>query len=218
MAVDLKSLRSSVEFMAEQMSKLVALGSQQVQAIAPLAPVMVQSTDRISSDFQEIVRVVQTIPSPSVPTPEPQFVATNVPSIEQVEEIRSNHQLEQAAGTMAPTNLRRPRQNQGGSHRGTPSQVVVKSIPDAKRPDRFYTTVRLPRELWDRSGFGPEHRLQMVWTGKALSIQRVSDGGVKPKAVGSTVVVLQSWKLGNLNLDKPKVTSGEGSLRLTVSC
>jgi hypothetical protein len=38
---------------------------------------------------------------------------------------------------------------------------------------------------------------------------------VKPKAVGSTSVVLQSWKLGNLNLDQLRVTSADGSLRLT---
>jgi hypothetical protein len=43
----------------------------------------------------------------------------------------------------------------------------------------------------------------------------VTEGGVKPKAVGSTSVVLQSWKLGNLNLDQPKVTGADGSLRLT---
>ena len=43
------------------------------------------------------------------------------------------------------------------------------------------------------------------------------EGGVKPKAIGGTsVVVLQSWTLGNLNFDQPNVTNGEGSLRLTA--
>jgi hypothetical protein len=38
---------------------------------------------------------------------------------------------------------------------------------------------------------------------------------VKPKAIGETSVVLQSWKLGNLNFDHPKVTETDGGLRLT---
>ena len=39
---------------------------------------------------------------------------------------------------------------------------------------------------------------------------------MKPKAIGDTSVVLQSWKLGNLSFDQPKVTNSEGSLRLTA--
>jgi hypothetical protein len=93
---------------------------------------------------------------------------------------------------------------------------VVKSIPDAKRSDRFYTIIRLPRELWDQAGFGPEDRLLLDWSGKALTIERAKEGGVKPKAVGGSSVVLQSWKLGNLNFDQIKVHSGDASLRLTT--
>jgi hypothetical protein len=93
---------------------------------------------------------------------------------------------------------------------------VVKSIPDAKRSDRYYTSIRLPRELWDSAGFGPEDRLLLDWRGKALTIERAAEGGVKPKSVGATVVVLQSWKLGNLNFEKPKVTGADASLRLTA--
>jgi hypothetical protein len=92
---------------------------------------------------------------------------------------------------------------------------VVKSIPDAKRLDRFYTIIRLPRGLWDQAGFGPEDRLLLDWSGKALVIERAAEGGVKPKAIGGTSVVLQSWKLGNLNFDHPKVTESDRGLRLT---
>ena len=91
---------------------------------------------------------------------------------------------------------------------------MVKSIADSKGKDRFYTSIRLPRELWDRAGFGADDRLLLDWSGKALSIERAAQGGVKPKSVGGTSVVLQSWKLGNLNFDQPKVTNSEGSLRL----
>jgi hypothetical protein len=92
---------------------------------------------------------------------------------------------------------------------------VVKSVPDAKRQDRFYTIIRLPRALWDQAGFGPEDRLLLDWSGKTLSVERATEGGVKPKVIGGTSVVLQSWKLGNLNFDHPKVTETDGGLRLT---
>jgi hypothetical protein len=94
------------------------------------------------------------------------------------------------------------------------ADIVVKSIADPKGRTRFYTAIRLPRQLWDRAGFGPEDRLLLDWSGTALSIERVAEGGVKPKSVGSTSVVLQSWKLGNLNFGQPRVTGTDGFLRL----
>jgi hypothetical protein len=110
----------------------------------------------------------------------------------------------------------RSKKSEGKARQTASAPIVVKSIPDAKRPDRFYTIVRLPRELWDQAGFGPEDRLLLDWSGKALTIDRATEGGVKPKAVGATSVVLQSWKLGNLNFDQLKVSRGDASLRLTA--
>lgn len=49
-----------------------------------------------------------------------------------------------------------------------------------------------------------------------MSISRVSDGGgVKPKTIGDAVVVLQSWRLGDLTFDLTKITSYNGVLHLT---
>jgi hypothetical protein len=95
--------------------------------------------------------------------------------------------------------------------------IVVKSIPDAKRSDRFYTIIRLPRTLWDQAGFDPDDRLLLDWSGKALTIERATEGGVKPKSIGDASVVLQSWKLGNLNFDHVKMHSRDASLRLTAT-
>jgi hypothetical protein len=94
------------------------------------------------------------------------------------------------------------------------ADIVVKSIADPKGRNRFYTAIRLPRQVWDEAGFEPEDRLLLDWTGSVLSIERVADGGVKPKSVGSASVVLQSWKLGNLNFGQPRVTGTDGLLRL----
>jgi hypothetical protein len=121
-----------------------------------------------------------------------------------------------AAETRTPSQQgRRLKRNAAPAPQAGSAPAVVKSIPDAKRLDRFYTIIRLPRDLWDQAGFGPDDRLLLVWSGKALTIERATEGGVKPKAIGETSVVLQSWKLGNLNFDQPKVTEAEGCLRLT---
>jgi hypothetical protein len=109
----------------------------------------------------------------------------------------------------------RPTKTEAQVRKTSSGPLVVKSIPDAKRSDRFYTSIRLPRDLWDQAGFGPDDRLLLDWSGKTLTIERVAEGGVKPKAIGSTSVVLQSWKLGNLNFDQLSITSTDGSLRLT---
>jgi hypothetical protein len=98
-----------------------------------------------------------------------------------------------------------------------PAQTLIKSIPDAKRGDRFYTTMRLPRELWDQAGFSPTDRIQIGSKGKSLIITRVMQGGIKPKSVGDAIVVLQSWRLGDLTCDRVKATPGKGSIQLTMA-
>jgi hypothetical protein len=207
--------------MAEQMSKLVALGGQQIEAIAQLAPLMVQSADGIAGGLREVVSAIQSIPSASPPEPESPKAEEPLsreaePVEQQGSEFSSNPEPRKAsrAKERSRAGLRPAKTEAQVRHTGS-AALVVKSIPDAKRSDRFYTSIRLPRDLWNQAGFGPDDRLLLDWSGKILTIERVAEGGVKPKAVGSTSVVLQSWKLGNLNFDQPKVTGADGSLRLT---
>lgn len=214
MAADLKSLRSTMELMAEQVSRLVALGGQQIEAIARLAPLMTESAEEISGSVREVVSAVQILSPPSAVTPTREPVSAGEVRQEQQQDVNSVPEPVQTPE--APSKrIRRSTKTEGPAHKAASVQVVVKSIPDAKRSDRFYTSIRLPRELWDRAGFGPEDRIQIDWKKKALSITRVVDGGVKPKSIGDAVVVLQSWRLGDLTFDPAKITAGEGTLRLT---
>ncbi len=232
MAAEVKGLRSAMEFMAEQMGKLVALGTQQIEAMARLTPLVVQSAEGISGSLREVANAVQLIPNPSTPASgatKPSAKATGETGGEMPPALQLGllQGLDQAAGpegepapiaaeTRTPSRRsQRPERNAAPAPQAGSAPIVVKSIPDAKRSDRFYTIIRLPRELWDQAGFGPEDRLLLDWSGKALAIERANEGGVKPKAMGGTSVVLQSWKLGNLNFDHPKVTETDGGLRLT---
>jgi hypothetical protein len=214
MAADLKSLRSTMEFMAEQVSKLVALGGQQIEAIARLAPLMVQSAEGISGSVREVATVVQTLSQPAAMSPAQELVSAGGVHNEQQQDVSSEPEPVQAPEALLKR-IRHSTKTQGPARKAASAQVAVKSIPDAKRPDRYYTTIRLPRELWDRAGFGPEDRIQIDWKKQTLSIARVLDGGVKPKSIGDAVVVLQSWRLGDLTFDPAKVSAGEGTVRLT---
>jgi hypothetical protein len=222
MAAELKSLRSTMELMAEQLSKLVALGGQQIEAIARLAPLVVQSAEGISGSLRDVVSAIQTIPTSSLPVGETAHIeeplTRETASVEQQDvEIICEPEPLVAFGAKEPVkHKRRSKQTEDGTGKAISAPVVVRSIPDAKRSDRFYTSIRVPREVWDKAGFGPEDRLLLDWSGKTLSIKRAAEGGVKPKSIGEAAVVLQSWKLGNLNFDKPKVTGTDASLRLTA--
>jgi hypothetical protein len=223
MAADLKSLRSTLELMAEQMGKLVALGSQQIEAMARLAPLVAQSAEGISGGLRDVVSAIQSIPSSSPPVGEP--TKTEEPLMREADpvgpqdpDISPEPEPLAVAGTKGRSRQKRqPQQTEDSTNTAISAPIVVKSIPDAKRSDRFYTSIRLPRELWDNAGFGPDDRLLLGWSGKALTIERAAEGGVKPKSIGEASVVLQSWKLGDLNLDQPKVSGANASLRLTAS-
>ena len=229
MAEELKGLRATMDLMAEQMGKLVTVGAQQIEAMARLAPLMVQSAEDISGSLREVASAIQCIPIVSTPSNaalKPPAEATEVE-----ESPAQQHNLlkdvDQAVGPEAepapiaaktkqsPKQSRRPKRSAALALHAGSAPVVAKSIPDAKRSDRYYTIIRLPRALWDQAGFGREDRLLLDWSGKALTIERATEGGVKPKAIGETSVVLQSWKLGNLNFNQLKATETDGGLRLT---
>jgi hypothetical protein len=228
-AAELKDLRSTMGLMAEQMGKLVSLGTQQIEAMARLTPLVAQSADGISGSLREVASALQLISTVSIPAREALRPSAKAAGVEESPALQLNllQDVDQAVGpgaesapiaaeTKTPSKQsRRPKRNAAPAPQAGSAPVVVKSIPDAKRSDRFYTSIRLPRELWDQAGFGPEDRLLLDWSGKALTIERATEGGVKPKAIGGISVVLQSWKLGNLNIDHPKVTETDGGLRLT---
>jgi hypothetical protein len=214
MAVDLKGLRSAVELMAEQVNKLVALGSQQIEAIARLTPALIQSTEGLSGGLRQVVGAIRTITHPVADQPSGMKAEDGPEAAQAVDaEPVSVPDLETQE---APRRTGRKRKVEGKEGQIAATAVVVKSIADAKRPDRFYTSIRLPRGLWDNASFGSDDRLLLDWNGKALTIERTAEGGVKAKSIGTASVVLQSWKLGNLNFDQLKVTGANGSLRLTA--
>jgi hypothetical protein len=218
MAADLKGLRSAMEVMADQVGKLVALGGQQIEAIAGLAPALLQSTEGLSGGLRQAASAIQAIPHRPLPQMDQPPAAEAQASPEQMQPVDAEPTSVPEPEVQEPllqARVKRQSKEQAGSFGS--AAVVVKSIADAKRPDRFYTSIRLPRELWDQAGFGPDDRLLLAWTGKALTIERATEGGVKPKSVGDTSVVLQSWKLGNLNFAHPKIAGADGSLRLTAA-
>jgi|GEM_PF-5165846 len=213
MVADLKGLRSAVELMADQVGKLVAIGGQQIEAIAGLAPALLQSTEGLSDGLRQMASVIQAIPR--LPLPQVNQPAEAQANPEQMQPVAAEPMpVSEPDGERPLQQTRRKRQRKAQASLIASAAVVVKSIADVKRSNRFYTSIRLPRDLWDQADFGPDDRLLLDRSGKTLTIERVAEGGVKPKAVGSTSVVLQSWKLGNLNLDQPKVTGTGGSLRL----
>jgi hypothetical protein len=218
MAADLKGLRAAVELMADQVGKLVALSGQQIEAIAGLAPALLQSTEGLSGGLRQVAHAIQTtqhLPLPQMDHP-PAAEAQVSPMQTQPDGDAQPASLSDPEGQEPLQRTRAKRQPREKAGPIASAAIVVKSIADAKRSDRYYTSIRLPRALWDRAGFGPDDRLLLDWSGKALTIERATEGGVKPKSIGDTSVVLQSWKLGNLNLDQPKAAGADGSLRLTV--
>jgi hypothetical protein len=158
MAADLKGLRSAMELMAEQVGKLVALGRQHIDAIARLEPLVVQSAEGISSSVRDVVSAVRSIPSSSLPPAEPvddkeQPTSQPVQAHDQTLSAEAEPGVDVSAEEPVRQGLRSRRSGEK-ARRTSAAPVVVKSIPDAKRSDRYYTSIRLPRELWDSTGFG----------------------------------------------------------------
>jgi hypothetical protein len=213
MAADLKSLRSAVEFMADQLSQLVALGTRQTEALASLSPALTQSAEGLLGELRQVANAIQALPHRSRPVTD-QAAGAGAEAA-QMQAVDAEPAPAADASVQEPSRRTKvSRKAKDDAIVRKSADIVVKSIADPKGRNRFYTAIRLPRQVWDEAGFEPEDRLLLDWTGSVLSIERVADGGVKPKSVGSASVVLQSWKLGNLNFGQPRVTGTDGLLRL----
>ena len=89
--------------MAEQMGKLVSLGTQQVEAIARLTPLVVQSAEGISGSLREVASAVQLIPNLSTsigeaPKPSAEAMGAEEPPALQLDRLQG---LDQAVGPEA---------------------------------------------------------------------------------------------------------------------
>lgn len=215
MAADLTGLRSTMGALVEQVARLVDIGGQQIDAIARLSPLVIRAADGVSRSLKEIATAVCAMPGSQIVTTEQ--LSSGDETIETKDEAGAQPVPGDVQVASQPSRrTRSPRKDKSPVRRKAPGAISVKSIADPKRPDRFYTAIRLPRELWDSAGFDGDDRLQIDWTGKVLSIIRAAKGGVKPKTIGTASVVLQSWRLGELNFDQATFSGGDGSLRLTV--
>ena len=217
-AADLKGLRAAVELMAQHVSQLVALGSRQIEALTNLPPALTRSAEGLSDGLRQVARAIEAVPPmlPPVPGQATPAELDAGPTQTQAGDAEPAP-LAETAVTEPARQARGRRKSKDETVASELADIVVKSIADSKGKDRFYTSIRLPRQLWDRAGFSPDDRLLLDWTGSVLSVERTAEGGVKPKSVGGTTVVLQSWKLGNVNFDTPRVTGMGGSLQLIVT-
>lgn len=221
LASDLRGIREAMEGISDHLGRLVGIETQQSEALADMTRRLDQSAAKLSEDLQKVAGTTRR--SASLP---PTVVAKD--AIARAPHPASHSEaLRVSEGTPArkPSSDRRAiRRQQANESLNVPSgigspaaSVVVKSIPDANKTNRFYTSIRLPRDFWDAAGFTPDDRLLLDWDGQSLTVSRAGEGGVKPKAVGKSQVVLQSWKLGNLNFDKPRLDRHDSGFRLTTS-
>lgn len=218
LASDLKGLKGAMEDISGHLNRLVTIGAQQTEAITNLGNLLYQSALQMSEGMQKFAGAIQPAQNLSLPFAE-HVRAEMSPRTESV--------LKQPTADIEPPSAKfpsrkEPKRRQRSKINEKPSgdtaaAIVVKSIPDVNHANRFYTSIRLPRDVWDAAGFIPDDRLLLDWDGQSLTVSRATEGGVKPKAVGKAQVVLQSWKLGNLNLDQLYLNHHNTGFRLTPS-
>ena len=189
------------------------MAADRLEALASLPPALTQSAEGLSGELRQVANAIQALPHRSRPVTDQASGAGA--------EVAPMQAVDAEPAPAAEASVQEPSRRTKGRRKAKDdaivsesADIVVKSIADSKGKDRFYTAIRLPRQLWDQAGFGPEDRLLLNWSGSVLSVERTAEGGVKPKSVGGTTVVLQSWKLGNLNFDRLSVTGTGGFLRL----
>ncbi len=218
LASDFKGLKEVMEDISVELRKLTQVGSQQREAIEGLGSHLQHSAKQV---LEGLNRFAQTVPQaqpmshhfsePSgAESPLQTEKAPNQASIPAEDPAPKPHSQKQGLRRKRSTVVSRPINDAAASTEA----IVVKSFPDVNNAHRFYTSIRLPRDLWDASGFEPTNRLLIDWDGQSLTVNRVTEGGVKPKSVGKAQVVLQSWKLGNLNLNRPSLDRLDTGIRL----
>jgi hypothetical protein len=94
------------------------------------------------------------------------------------------------------------------------ASVSVYSCPK-RQPGKFYTSISVPRALWESVGFTEQDRYTIdVDDDMKITIARATEGGVKPKKIGREVVVFQTTRLGDLTTRRLFVKACDGIIRI----
>lgn len=96
------------------------------------------------------------------------------------------------------------------------AKLAVYSNPDrTKSTPRFYTTISIPRRVWDLAGFGGDHRVLLYEAAGAIRIEKVSarsGEGQVIKKFTPNVVRLQTTKFGQIEVPKPTAVVEKGQI------
>lgn len=102
---------------------------------------------------------------------------------------------------------------------GREGKLAVYSNPDrtkVRETPRYYTTISIPRRVWDLAGFGSDHRVWLYEAAGTIRIERVSNrtptSGQVIKKYTDNVVRLQTTKFGQIEVPKPTAVVENGQI------
>lgn len=102
---------------------------------------------------------------------------------------------------------------------GREGKLAVYSNPDRTKvrdTPRYYTTISIPRRVWDLAGFGSDHRVWLYEAAGTIRIERVSNrtptSGQVIKKYTDNVVRLQTTKFGQIEVPKPTAVVENGQI------
>lgn len=103
--------------------------------------------------------------------------------------------------------------------KGREGKLAVYSNPDLtkeRETPRYYTTISIPRRVWDLAGFGGDHRVWLYEAAGTIRIERVSkrtpNSGQVIKKFTDNVVRLQTTKFGQIAVPKPTAVVENGQI------
>lgn len=179
--------------------QLITAISHIVPAIAKIAPAIADGNQALVSHFNDAsssivgaiadLKTTTAISSPAQPvepaTPEsvPEAMNTNTKAPEDLTHIKLGSRIRRRTATPSPRH--------GDS-------ISISSSQNTTNPHKYYTQMRLPRNLWESVGFTPDTRILITRDGSGFTLKEAPEGsGVKLKIVTDSRVIVQTSSIGN---------------------
>jgi hypothetical protein len=239
-ANDLQEIRAAVELIAEQNGMRTELLKRQNEGHAVHLQIMekhidyfgklVAATERNNALMDQLIRAI------AINTSEvagiPQTVASGCRDV--VAAIRDHADSIVPALAKVPEAIHEQRAEPAPAQPVEPAEDLVPSpAPEVtprlrrkgasvsvysclnRRHGGYYTAISIPRKTWEEVGFTEDDRYTIeIDDDMKITVARATEGGIKPRRIGRDVVVLQTTKLGELNVRRLFVQAADGIIRI----
>jgi hypothetical protein len=217
-ASELGNVRAALELQAEQTYDMVKKSSNQTKALTMIGPLIARTTEAVRSGFATQQQTLNNLVTGQRETLAVLRAAPPLVPTERRDEPKQAQQMpsDEATPARLPQRSNIPMLKAALQGPKNPAVSIYSNLAKTGRQAgrKWYTTIRVSRELWDAANLDNQDRVVVTQDGDLIRLSKPINGhdGIKVKKLSDMVAIIQVSHLGDINTKDLCASVENGSL------